>query len=101
VSRVSTRKDPSQYKKNYYYHSFKTQLRGQLGAKHKLSWSGWSTRINVTIKHYYYYYSYKTRLKGRPGKGLGHGSEGSEQVDPSRSMDKNNYYYSFKTQLES
>jgi hypothetical protein len=35
------------------------------------------------------------------GQGSGHGSGRSTRVDPSQHINKNNYYYSFKTRLES
>jgi hypothetical protein len=35
------------------------------------------------------------------GQGSGHESGRSFRVDPSQHMNKNNYYYSFKTRLES
>jgi len=60
------------------------------------------TRVNIKIKEIIIIVL-KLNLGVNPIQGPGHGSGESIRVDPGQRMDKNNnnYYYSFKTQLES
>jgi hypothetical protein len=95
--------DPGQHKdKSDYYHSFKSWLRGQPGARPRLRFKrvnwGWSSQCKDKN---YYYCSFKTKLENQLEQGPGHKLEGSTWVDSRQCMNKNDYYHSFQIRLGS